>query len=130
MEYRRAQIREHLGFRVCSVQDAEKLTVWLAANVAHTHRPMIDALALVQRYAVAGNSTYFPLGEVAPEHRGTWRAVGGAGLPGGQARPAPVRARLRRLPHLTNRYQTGQTGTTPGPWGVQYTAIRYQWSRK
>src|SRR5437879_3279142 len=71
MEYRRAQIREHLGFRVCSAQDAEKLTVWLAANVAHTHRPMIDALALVQRYAVAGNSTYFPLGEVAPEHRGT-----------------------------------------------------------
>ena len=25
IEYHRAQIREHLGFRVCSVQDAEKL---------------------------------------------------------------------------------------------------------
>ncbi|MEW2161029.1 DUF4158 domain-containing protein [Streptomyces sp. NPDC007189] len=26
IEYHRAQIREHLGFLVCSVQDAEKLT--------------------------------------------------------------------------------------------------------
>ncbi|WP_413102531.1 DUF4158 domain-containing protein [Streptomyces sp. Inha503] len=38
IEYRRAQIRDHLGFRVCSVQDAEKLTEWLAANVAHAER--------------------------------------------------------------------------------------------
>src|SRR2546429_7392869 len=38
IEYHRAQIREHLGFRVCSVQDAEKLTAWLAANVAHAER--------------------------------------------------------------------------------------------
>lgn len=38
IEYHRAQIRERLGFRVCSVQDAEKLTVWLAANVAHAER--------------------------------------------------------------------------------------------
>lgn len=38
VEYHRAQIREHLGFRVCSVQDAEKLTAWLAANVAHAER--------------------------------------------------------------------------------------------
>ncbi|MEU7096088.1 Tn3 family transposase [Kitasatospora aureofaciens] len=35
------------------------------------HRPVIDALDLVQRYAKAGNTTYYPLGEVAPEHRGT-----------------------------------------------------------
>ncbi|GAB2460232.1 Tn3 family transposase [Streptomyces incanus] len=38
IEYHRAQIREHLGFRVCSVQDAEKLTAWLAAEVAHAER--------------------------------------------------------------------------------------------
>ncbi|MFJ9845890.1 DUF4158 domain-containing protein [Kitasatospora sp. NPDC101155] len=38
IEYHRAQIREHLGFRVCSVQDAEKLTGWLAGNVAHAER--------------------------------------------------------------------------------------------
>jgi uncharacterized protein DUF4158 len=38
IEYHRSQIREHLGFRVCSVQDAEKLTVWLASNVAHAER--------------------------------------------------------------------------------------------
>ncbi|MFF3617493.1 Tn3 family transposase [Streptomyces sp. NPDC002580] len=38
IEYHRAQIREHLGFRVCSVQDAEKLTAWLAGNVAHAER--------------------------------------------------------------------------------------------
>ncbi|MFE2424847.1 Tn3 family transposase [Streptomyces hokutonensis] len=38
IEYHRAQIREHLGFRVCSVQDAEKLAAWLAANVAQAER--------------------------------------------------------------------------------------------
>src|SRR6266568_2401326 len=34
----RGEIREHLGFRECSVADAEKLTDWLAANVAHAER--------------------------------------------------------------------------------------------
>lgn len=38
IEYQRAQICEHLGFRACSVQDAEKLTDWLAANVAQAER--------------------------------------------------------------------------------------------
>ena len=38
IEYHRAQIREHLGFRVCSVQDAEKLAAWLSSNVAHAER--------------------------------------------------------------------------------------------
>jgi hypothetical protein len=28
-------VREHLGFRVCSVADAGKLTGWLAGHVAH-----------------------------------------------------------------------------------------------
>lgn len=35
IEYHRGQIREHLGFRACGVEDAEKLTQWLAAEVAH-----------------------------------------------------------------------------------------------
>ncbi|MGW2755828.1 transposase [Streptomyces sp. NPDC001273] len=35
------------------------------------YRPVIDALELVQRYAKAGNTTYYPPGEVAPAHRGT-----------------------------------------------------------
>jgi hypothetical protein len=38
IEYHRAQIREHLGFRECSVVDQDKLTDWLAANVAHAER--------------------------------------------------------------------------------------------
>ncbi|GAA3843288.1 hypothetical protein GCM10022226_77840 [Sphaerisporangium flaviroseum] len=38
IEYHRSQIRAHLGFRVCSVVDAEKLTDWPAANVAHAER--------------------------------------------------------------------------------------------
>jgi Domain of unknown function (DUF4158) len=38
VEYHRAQIRQHLGFRVCGVADAEKLTAWLATNVAHAER--------------------------------------------------------------------------------------------
>jgi hypothetical protein len=38
IEYHRNQIRTHLGFRVCSVADAEKLTVWLADSVACAER--------------------------------------------------------------------------------------------
>ncbi len=38
IEYHRAQIRKHLGFRECSVADAEKLTSWLAENVATRER--------------------------------------------------------------------------------------------
>lgn len=38
IEYHRAQIRDHLGFRVCGVEDAAKLTDWLATNVAHAER--------------------------------------------------------------------------------------------
>jgi hypothetical protein len=38
IEYHRAQIRAHLGFRECSVADAEKLTEWLAANVCEAER--------------------------------------------------------------------------------------------
>jgi len=36
--YHQAQIREHLGFRECSVEDAEKLVAWLAAEVGEDER--------------------------------------------------------------------------------------------
>jgi len=36
--YHRAQIRAHLGFRECSVADADKLAEWLAANVCQAER--------------------------------------------------------------------------------------------
>lgn len=38
VEYHRAQIRGHLGFRECSVADADKLTAWLAEHVACAER--------------------------------------------------------------------------------------------
>jgi hypothetical protein len=38
IEYHRAQIRAHLGFRECSVVDADKLIEWLAANVCEAER--------------------------------------------------------------------------------------------
>ncbi|MFI6731141.1 hypothetical protein NRF20_44235 [Streptomyces sp. R-74717] len=38
VEYHRVQIRAHLGFRECSVADAEKLTAYLAEHVAHKER--------------------------------------------------------------------------------------------
>ena len=38
IEYHRAQIRSHLGFRVASVADQERLTTWLTSNVAHAER--------------------------------------------------------------------------------------------
>jgi hypothetical protein len=36
--YHRAQIRAHLGFRECTVADAEQLTRWLAAAVCEAER--------------------------------------------------------------------------------------------
>jgi hypothetical protein len=38
IEYHRTQIRAHLGYRVCSVADADKLTEWLAVSVAYAER--------------------------------------------------------------------------------------------
>jgi len=38
IEYHRNQVRAHLGFRVATISDQEKLTVWLASNVAHAER--------------------------------------------------------------------------------------------
>ncbi|MFG1687645.1 DUF4158 domain-containing protein [Nonomuraea sp. NPDC049269] len=38
IERHRGEIRDHLGFRECWVADADKLTDWLAANVANAER--------------------------------------------------------------------------------------------
>ncbi|GAB3110116.1 hypothetical protein GCM10027160_09970 [Streptomyces calidiresistens] len=38
VEYHRAQTREHLGFRECSIADAEKPTTYPAEHVAHKER--------------------------------------------------------------------------------------------
>jgi hypothetical protein len=35
------------------------------------HRPVVEALALIRRYATFGNLTYYPLGESVPAHRGS-----------------------------------------------------------
>ena len=40
-----------------------------SANTAH--QPVVRALDLIARYARAGNLTYYPAGETAPEHKGT-----------------------------------------------------------
>jgi len=38
VEYHRAQIRQHLGYRECGVADAERLTAWLAEHVTLAER--------------------------------------------------------------------------------------------
>ncbi|MFF4625051.1 DUF4158 domain-containing protein [Nonomuraea jabiensis] len=38
IEHHRNQIRTHLGFRICTTDDAAKVTVRLAENVAHAER--------------------------------------------------------------------------------------------
>ncbi len=38
VEYHRAQIRQHLGYRECGVADAERLTAWLAEQVTLAER--------------------------------------------------------------------------------------------
>ncbi|MDN5794524.1 MAG: hypothetical protein L0H79_02090 [Intrasporangium sp.] len=53
-----------------------------------THRPVIDALVLIRRYAAAGNLTYYPLGDQVPTHGGT-AGDGAVDLPHGHPRPRP-----------------------------------------
>ncbi|MFG2784745.1 Tn3 family transposase [Streptomyces prunicolor] len=52
VEYHRAQIREHFGFRQCSVANAEKLTTYLAEHVADKeHRPeQVRVELIAQQY--------------------------------------------------------------------------------
>ena len=38
IEYHRAQVRDHLGYRVATVADQERLTVWLSEAVVHAER--------------------------------------------------------------------------------------------
>jgi len=38
IEYHRAQIRQHLGYRECGVTDAERLTAWLVEHVTQAER--------------------------------------------------------------------------------------------
>ena len=38
VEYHRAQVRKFLGFRECTVTDAEKLAAWLAGEVCQSER--------------------------------------------------------------------------------------------
>ncbi|MGI8447798.1 MAG: DUF4158 domain-containing protein [Streptosporangiaceae bacterium] len=61
------------------------------------HRPVIDALTLIGRYAKAGNLTYYPLGETVPAHRGTAGDWSGLGVPKRHPRPA-TRGLLGGLP--------------------------------
>jgi len=53
IEAHRAQVREHLGFRVCGVADAQKLTAWLAAEVCEQERQLdLVREALLERCRV------------------------------------------------------------------------------
>ncbi len=38
IEYHRAQIRQHLGYRECGVTDAERLTAWLVEHATQAER--------------------------------------------------------------------------------------------
>ena len=38
IKFHRAQVRQHFGYRECSVEDADKLTGWLAAEVCEAER--------------------------------------------------------------------------------------------
>jgi hypothetical protein len=71
MEYHRAQIRAYLGFRECSVADADKLTEWLAANVCQAERrPELVRDELLARCRRPGG----PIGSCARRcTRASWR---------------------------------------------------------
>ncbi|MYW69811.1 DUF4158 domain-containing protein [Streptomyces sp. SID8379] len=111
VEYHRAQIREHLGFRECSVADAETLTAYLAENVAHKERGpeqvRVELLARCRTENIepptpgrvrpdrvgrsAGSRGVTDCPDLLPADRGEHRADCGAG-----GRRRPGRRRTRR----------------------------------
>ena len=100
IEYHRAQIREHLGFRVCSVADAEKLTDWLAANVAHAERSPDRVREELVRSAAARS------GSSRPRRTGS---------PGSCARRCTTRRR-RGSPSIAARFGAAGTASASWPW--------------
>ncbi|MEV0490170.1 DUF4158 domain-containing protein [Streptomyces atratus] len=97
IKYHRGRIREHLGFRVCSIQDAEKLTAWLVANVAYAERrPDRVREELLQHCGeeciepvAAGRNTRMVRSACAPRRRRVSRVS-----PPGCRLPTEVRARV------------------------------------
>jgi len=78
-----------------------KLLSVLEFRSSNAHRPVIDALGLIGRYAAAGNTTYYPLGQSVPGHRGVsgdWEDV---------VYRADTRARRRvvRMPYEVATFQ-------------------------
>ena len=78
IEDHRRKIRDHLGFRVCGTIDAEKLTVWLAENVAHAElradriRAELLARCFTERIEPPSGSTgSWPRPSIAPSWRGS-----------------------------------------------------------
>lgn len=75
IEYHRAQIRAHLGFRECSVAELPGVLEFRSNHA--THRPVLDALDLIRRHADA-RLTYYPAGESVPTHKrllGDWTTL-------------------------------------------------------
>lgn len=68
----------HLAEHVADKERRPDPVAEASAATNHAHRPVIEALALVARYAAAGNTTYYPLGETVPVHKamgGDWAEV-------------------------------------------------------
>jgi hypothetical protein len=110
--YHQAQIREHLGFRECSVEDADKLASWLSVEVCEDERQRdrVRELLLIrcrdQRIEPpsVGRVDRFP-----------------STLPtGGRSRPSPTAREPRK------KFATTPTAMTTPPWvTVGTTSTRY-----
>ena len=81
VEYHRAQVRKFLGFRECTVADAEKLAAWLAGEVCQSERRAERVREeLLQRCRQEGIEQ--PAGQDEPDHR--LGAAGGGEDAGGE----------------------------------------------
>jgi Domain of unknown function (DUF4158) len=75
IEYHRAQIRGHLGFRECTVADAEQLTQWLAGSVCEAERrPNWSATSCSDGAGPSGSSHRPPVGSTVSCARRCTRA--------------------------------------------------------
>jgi Domain of unknown function (DUF4158) len=132
IEYHRAQVRRHLGFRECSAEDANKLTGWPTAGVCRAERRADRVREELVPGIVAGNRpAAFDLGQVDQRvgHSGLTqqrRCLGGdGGLPGADSAADDEHGDVRRghAPMIARSRGRGRCSTASAPADLSPTGL-------
>jgi hypothetical protein len=130
IEYYRSQIRRHLGFRECSVADAEKLVSWLAEHVTNEERrPERVRDELLAKYTALRYSRDLRKRRSPVERRiqaGPTGASDDGGF-GASRGPSKLRSRQEGIERLRPPHQIAVERLEGEGWGDKVREIRSVW---